>query len=268
LNKLSGKIHQKGARAMNEDKNHLYYLQKAASYDLLAQYYKYSNPKLHIHYYLKHYKNLNAAMMMRNHQQLTQTGSQNHAKIRFLHTSPDAQNVDIYINGHLILKNLAFKQISHYFSLKAGKYHVDIYPTGKMLDSVLNKKISVEPGKSYTYAAINTVEKLRLLPYVNEPTVPVNESKIRFIHLSPNTPELDIAVTKRDVVFSNISHKEATDYLGISPMTVDFELREAGSNKVLLPIPRAQFKPNQAYTIIIIGLLNEEPELQVLIHTD
>ncbi|MEW9049957.1 MAG: DUF4397 domain-containing protein [Neobacillus sp.] len=253
---------------MYEDKNHLYYLQKAASYDLLAQYYKYSNPQLHIHYYLKHYKFLNSATIMRNHQQLTQTGIRNHAKIRFLHTSPDAQNVDIFINGQLIFKNLTFNQISNYLSLKAGKYHIDIYPAGKMLDSVLNKKISVEPGKSYTFAAINTVNKLRLLPYVNEPTVPVNESKIRFIHLSPNTPELDIAVTKRDVVFSNISYKETTDYLGISPMTIDLELREAGSNKVLLPIPSAQFKANQSYTIAIVGLLNEDPELQVLIHTD
>ncbi|OLS37785.1 DUF4397 domain-containing protein [Bacillus sp. MRMR6] len=253
---------------MHEDKNHLYYLQKAASYDLLAQYYKYSSPQLHIHYYLKHYKNLNSAVMKRSNQQLTQTVIQNHAKIRFLHTSPDAQDVDIYINGHLILKNLAFKQISNYLSLTAGKYHIDIYPAGNMLDSVLNKKISIEPGKSYTFAAIHPVKKLRLLSFVNEPTVPVNESKIRFIHLSPNAPEIDIAVTKRDVVFPNISYKETTDYLGISPMSVDFELREAGSTKVIFPIPKADFKPNQAYTITIVGLLNEEPGLQVLIHTD
>ena len=43
---------------------------------------------------------------------------------------------------------------------------------------------------------------MRLLVFENQPRVPINESKVRFIHLSPDTPPLDIAVKDRDVDFS------------------------------------------------------------------
>lgn len=227
-------------------------------YDLLAQYYKYTNPNLHINYYLKHMNNVNKALKMRNNQQQPLADPM----VRFLHTSPNAPNIDIYINGQLTLKNLPFKQISTYFSLKAGKYHIDIYPTGNMVDSVLNKKITVEPGKSYTLAAIDPINKLRLLVYNAEPAVPANESKIRFIHLAKDLQPMDFAVKDRDVVFPNVSYKKASDYLGITPMTVDLELRETGTKNVTLSIPKAQFMPNETYSIILIS--NDNPEVIII----
>lgn len=250
------------------DRNHSDYLQRAAIYDLLAQYYKYTNPNLHIHYYLKHVKSMNKAFHMRNNQHLTQAISQEAAKVRFLHTSPDAPNVDIYVNGQIALKNLPFKQVSNYVSLKAGKYHIDIYPAGNMIDSVLNKKITVEAGKSYTLATIDSVKKLRLLVYENQPEVPANEAKMRFIHLAPITQAVDIAVKERDVVFPNVQYKQSTEYLGLTPMTVDLELREAGSKNILLPLPKAQFRANETYTIVFIGLSEGSPELQAIVLTD
>lgn len=246
---------------MSEERTHTDYLQRAAMYDLLAQYYKYSIPNLHIHYYAKHLKYMNKAMqLMRTHQPISQTD----AKVRILHTSPDAPNVDIYINGRRVIRDLSFKQISNELSLKAGKYHVDIYPAGNMVDSVLNKIITVEPGKSYTLTAIDSVKKLRLLAYQNEPTTPLNESKVRFIHLSPDASSIDIAVKDRDVVFPKVSYKQATEYLGLTPMTVDLEVREAGSKEVILPMPKVTFKPNESYTIVFLGLIKGTPEFQYI----
>ena len=250
---------------MSENGNHSDYLQRAAMYDLLAHNAKYSNPNLHMHYYLKHLKYMNKAMMQRNTQQTRVDG-----KVRFLHTSPDAPDVDIYINGQMKVKHLPFQSGKQLFSsLNPGKYHIDIYPTGNSVDSVLNKKITIEPGKTYTLAIIDSVKKMRLLPYLTQPEVPPNESKIRFLHLSPDTGALDFAVKDRDVVFPNISYKQASEYLGIMPMTVDLEVRAAGTKQVVLPIPKAQFRPNETYTIILIGLSKEEPEtLQAMILKD
>ena len=246
---------------MSGNRNHSDYLQRAAMYDLLAHNVKYSNPNLHMQYYLKHLKYMNKAMMVRNPQQTE-------GRVRFLHASPDAPDVDIYINGEMKVKKLPFRVASNYLALKPGKYHIDIYPTGNSVDSVLNKKITVEPGMTYTLAIIDTVKKLRMLPYLNQPQVPPNESKIRFLHLSPDTGALDIAVKDRDVVFPNISYKQATEYLGIMPMTVDLEGREAGTKNVVLSMPKAKFRPNETYTIVMIGHSKGEPALQTMILKD
>ncbi|MBO0958292.1 DUF4397 domain-containing protein [Neobacillus sp. MM2021_6] len=246
---------------MSETRNQADYLQKAAMYDLLAQYYKYSNPNLHIHFYLKHVKSLNKAMnIMRTNSQL----QQGEAKVRLLHTSPDASNVDMYINGNRVIRDLPLKQVSQELTLQPGKYHVDIYPAGNMVDSFLNKKITVEAGKSYTLTTIDSIKKMRLLVFLNEPQVPLNEAKVRFIHLSPDTPPLDIAVKDRDVIFPKITYKQATDYLGLTPMTVDLEARTAGTKEVFLPLPKVQFKANETTTIVFLGLSKGTPEFQFI----
>ncbi|MEH7093347.1 DUF4397 domain-containing protein [Neobacillus vireti] len=246
---------------MSEKRNQTDYLQKAAMYDLLAEVYKYTNPNLHMHFYLKHYKYMNKAMNLIRSPAQDYPGN---AQVRFLHTSTDSPNVDVYINGSRIIKDLAFKHISQNLPLKAGKYHVDIYPAGNMVDSVLNKNILIEEGNSYTLTIIDSVKKMRLLVFLNQQEVPVNESKVRFIHLSPDSSALDIAVKDRDVIFPMVSYKQATEYLGLTPMTVDLEVRTAGSKKILLPLPKVSFKPNESYTIIFLGLSTGVPEFQFI----
>jgi len=176
----------------------------------------------------------------------------------------DSPNVDVYVNGSRVIKDLAFKQVSHNLPLKAGKYHIDIYPAGNMVESVLNKNITVEEGNSYTLTTIDSVKKMRLLVFLNQPEVPVNEAKVRFIHLSPDSSTLDIAVKDRDVIFPMVSYKQATEYLGLTPMTVDLEVRAAGSKNILLPLPKVSFKPNKSYTIVFLGQLTGSPEFQYI----
>jgi hypothetical protein len=246
---------------MTEERNHSAYLKKAARYDIIAQFYKYTNPGFHMHYYLKHLKYMSKAMNTMQTQ--SQLRSQD-AAIRVLHSSYDSPNIDVYINGKRIIKDLPFKNVSTDWLLKPGKYHIDIYPTGNMVDSVLNKKITVEPGKSYTLTTIEHVKKMRLLMFENHPEVPAIEAKVRFIHLSPDADKLDIAVMNRDVIFPNVAYKQATEYLGLTPMTVDLEAREAGSKNVALSMPKLQFKANESYTIVIVGSAKDSPELQFI----
>jgi hypothetical protein len=250
---------------MSEKRTHADYLQKAALYDLLGQFYKYSNPDLHMEYYLKHLKYMRKA---NNSLRIYNPVSLDAAKIRFLHTSFDSPNIDVYINSERVIRDLPFKEVSKAFDLKPGKYFIDLYPAGNMVNSLLNKKITVEAGQSYTLTTIDSVKKMRLLSYPNQPFVPFNEAKIRFIHLSPDMQAIDIAVKDRDVIFPNISYKQATNYLGLTPMTVDLEVREAGSRNVILPMPQFQFNPSGTYTIVIVGLTNTAPNLEVLILND
>lgn len=242
---------------MSETRNKMDDLQKAAMYDSLAQFYKYTNPNYYMHYYFKHLHYMNKAMYTRRTQPQL-------AKIRVLHTSYDSSNIDFYLNGKRVIRDLPFKNVSSDLALQPGKYHVDIYPAGNMTDSVLNKKITVEAGKSYTLTTIDTMKKMRLLMFENRPQVHPNEAKFRVIHLSAETPTLDIAVKNRDIIFPKLTYKQATDYLGLTPMTIDIEAREAGTKNVLLEIPKLQFRSSKSYTILLTGPTKEEPRLMFI----
>jgi hypothetical protein len=49
---------------------------------------------------------------------------------------------------------------------------------------------------------------------------------------------------------------------------VDLEIREAGTKTIVLQMPKAQFRPNETYTIVLIGLSKEDPALQAMIVKD
>ena len=256
-------------RGLSEYRNHDDYMHKAARYDLLAQYYKYLDPSMHIHYYQRHIRYMNKAMSSLRAQSVANYyQSSSPARIRILHASPDAPKVDVYINGNRILRDFPFKETSNYLSLPAGKYQVDIYPAGDMVSTVLSKKVTVEAGKQYTLAAADMVEKLKLVVLDDNPSIPSGETKVRFVHLSPDTQPVDIAVKNGDVIFRNIEFRRSSDYLALSPLTVDLEVRATGTKDVLLPLPALSFQRNQVYTLVAVGLSNGEPSIEPIILTE
>jgi hypothetical protein len=137
-----------------------------------------------------------------------------------------------------------------------------------MVSTVLSRKVTVEAGKQYTVAAADIVEKLKLVVIEDHPVVPSGETKVRFVHLSPDTQPVDIAVKNGDVIFRNIGFRRSSDYLPLSPLTVDLEVRATGTKDVLLPLPGLTFQRNQVYTLVAVGLSNGEPSIEPIILTE
>jgi hypothetical protein len=241
------------------------YYQKALMYDLLANYYKYSRPDLHIHYYQKHLKSMNKAT--RNARSEPFLPEQPYAKIRVLHASGDVPNVDIFMNEVRIYQDIPYKTLGTYLSLPGGKYQIDIYPTGKMASALISKKVTVAAGKHYTLAAAGPGDNLRLVSIEDDPFVPEGETKVRFVHLSPDAPAVDIAVQNGDVVFHGVSFRKATEYLGLTPMVVDLEVQAAGTGQIILPLKGQRFEPDSAYTVYLAGFAGKSPGLEAISFT-
>jgi hypothetical protein len=249
---------------MTNNKNLSDFLEDAAKYELLAQFYKYTNPNLHIQYYLKHLNSMKNALEMKD--QYPDFNRKNYApKIRFLHTASDITDVDITINNKMFAKNVSYLTCTDYFPIHEGEHQVDIYPSGSTADPLFCQLVSVSAGKSNTIAIFTELNQANLIPYLNQPEVPIGEAKVRFLHLSPNCPSLDIAVKDRDVIFSDLSFTSSTEYLGLMPMTVNLEARESGTNNVLFPMPKSKFLPNKAYTLVLVG---KDIEREVLFLND
>ncbi|WP_375089233.1 DUF4397 domain-containing protein [Peribacillus sp. RS7] len=173
------------------------------------------------------------------------------SQVRILHAAPTAPSFDVYVNEKCILNNLSYKESNGYSQLSPGIYQLEIYRSGQRL---LGCKVALESGRSYTIAASLANESLKMSPFEDNPLVPQNEAKVRFIHLSHGLPSVDIAVKDGDVVFENLDFREACDYLNIHPMIVDFEVRKAGTKEIILSLPNYVFQENTSSTIFIIGL--------------
>ncbi|CAH0275025.1 hypothetical protein SRABI96_03805 [Peribacillus sp. Bi96] len=237
------------------------YLQKAVTYDLLSSYYKYSKPHLHDYYYHKYLINLEKARQQVRYEHMKVLLP---AQVRILHAAPTTPSIDIYVNEMPILKNFSYRDINGYLPFAPGKYQLDLYPSGQSTSPLLSRKVGLESGISYTVAAALSYESVKILTFEDNPFVPKNEAKVRFIHLSSPLPSVDIAVKDGDVVFENLSFRKASEYLNIHPMIVDFEVRKAGTKEIILSLPNKDFQGNTSSTIYILGLNRESSTLEAL----
>ena len=189
--------------------------------------------------------------------------------IRILHASPRTPSVDVYVNDKKTVSNLSYEKFTEYYKLPAGSYNIKLYTTRTKVNPILNKNLNLPSGKIFTIAAIGTYPNLSLLP-INEPIGPImpNKSLLRFVHLSPNSPKVDLALKDGKVLFKNVAYKEVTDYVPVNPGIYNFEIKPAGTAKAVLYIPNIRLLRDRFYTIYAVGLLGERPPLQVLIPLD
>lgn len=189
--------------------------------------------------------------------------------IRLLHASPDAPPVDVYVNNKLIARNLAYKQFTEYLSSDPGVYNVKIYASGKLTPPIIDTTLTLEANKILTIAAADKLKNLKLLPY-EEPKLYTTPGKayVKFVHLSPNTPPVDITLPDGTILFKNTAFTEGTEYLPVDRGIYTLQARPTGTSKIALTVPNVRLKPGRFYTVYAVGLLNKNPPLQVLIPLD
>lgn len=249
------------------DHNLRHEVEQASLYKLLAEFYHYTNPQLHIHFYqmyLHHATNVANLYGMGMRIQLP-VKPKRESKIRVLHASPDAPAVDVYANERLIFKGLTYKEITDYVTVPSGRYKIDIYPTGEKGNPVISQMIRAEPGKNYTVAATGALAQIGLTTFQDRLSLTPGNARARFIHLSPDAPAVDIAVKGGKTLFRNISFKEASDYIVSAPATVTLQVKPAGSQTVVLEVPGVRLNPNKSYTIIAVGFVEDTPGLEALL---
>lgn len=241
-------------------------LPKAAIYDVCSCFKKYTLQSLPIH---NHLNNLNHELQIARKKTVSfKKEGAGDVKLRFLHASPNAPNIDIYVNHKRVFAGLPYKQVSTQLAFPHGKYLLQIYPAGSISNAILCEKIITDRGIAYTIAIVGKYKELQLFSFADSAEVPGCEAKARFIHLAPDTPAVDLAVKNRDVVFPQVSYKQISEYLGLTPMTIDLEVRRAGSKEILLPIPKIQFKADHAYSVAFVGFSNMDPAAEVIVLKD
>jgi hypothetical protein len=186
--------------------------------------------------------------------------------VRVLHAAPNAPSVDIYANGSLIISDLAYKEYTDYLAIPSGNYNIRVYPTGQMNTPVINTNIFVPTNTVLTIAAVGTLPNLSLYPILEPPNGQNSEEAcVRFIHLSPNAPNVDIKLPDGSTVFSNVGYKNISNYVCVPGGSYTFTVTPTGTDNVVLTVPDVRIDDNNLYSIYAVGLVGETPGLEALL---
>lgn len=156
------------------------------------------------------------------------------AGVRAAHLSPDAPNVDIYVDDEPVLEDVAFRDVSEYLELEAGEYEVQVTEAGEE-EAVFEQTLEVE-AEDYTLAALGELadenQPFDLAVFEDDLSDPGEEARVRVVHAAPDAPAVDITDDESgDVIFEDLDFGAAQagelpagDYtLGVQPADGDDE---------------------------------------------
>jgi hypothetical protein len=150
------------------------------------------------------------------------------ARVRVVHASPDAPNVDVWVDGETVLTDVPFGAVSDYLTVPAGTYNIQVTATGDTTP-VIEADLEFAGGTSTTIAAYGLLADITAAVFADDTTIADGQAKLRAIHLSPSAPaSVDIAVQGGDVVVPGLAYPEASDYLTLDPGDYPLEIRAAG----------------------------------------
>ncbi|MDQ2054631.1 DUF4397 domain-containing protein [Halobellus sp. H-GB7] len=139
-------------------------------------------------------------------------GMDDSAMVRVAHLSPNAPNVDVYVDGSAALEDVPFGAVSGYLDVPAGTRTVEITAAGDPDASVFAGDVGVESGQPYTIAAIGETgdgadQMFEPLVLQDDNSAPDSGmARLRVVHASPDAPAVDVTVAAGDVLFDGVAY--------------------------------------------------------------
>ena len=178
------------------------------------------------------------------------------SNVLVVHASPNAPGVDLLVDDQKVNSSaLVYPTNTGYLSVNAGTRNVKVNVAGTST-TVTNANLPFLKDGNYSLFAVDSVSKISAILLSDDLTAPASgKAHVRFVHLSPDAPAVDVAVTGGGVVFNNISFKNGTSFTPLDAGTYNLEVRVAGTSTVALPLPGIALSAGKIYTVFAKGFL-------------
>lgn len=189
--------------------------------------------------------------------------------IRIMNACPDAPPLDVYAKEKIIVRGLAYRDFTEYFPVQTGTCYIKVYPSGSKGVPVVDTSLNILSKSILTVAALGKLESIELLPISDQPTLLYpDKASIKFVHLMPNAPNVDMNLTDGTVLLRNVPFKGITDYTNVYPANHTLQVRLAGTNNMVLTVPNQKLSGGSAFTAYAVGLIGCNPPQQLLTPLD
>jgi hypothetical protein len=183
------------------------------------------------------------------------------AMVRVLHASPDAPQVDVFVDGTKVdpLSGLEFGDLTDYVAVPGGTYAIKVCASADDTICPIDvPALDIAANTHYTIAATNDLASIEAQVLVDDPSPEADKAQVRVAHFSADTPAVDVltqdGATK---VVENLSYPTATDYLSLDPGSYDLKVCANADNTVCPLDPGAlDLAGGTSYTVFAVGSLS------------
>jgi hypothetical protein len=188
-------------------------------------------------------------------------GQSTDACLRFVHASPGAPAFDIYVNGSLAVKALAYGAATDYLAVPSGdKVSIQITANGADVgNAVINKDFGLDPGQAYEFVATGELNDIQATEAsVNLTPLPEGQARVRLIQASTDADKVDVALKDAtNNLFEGVGFRDTTDYQVIQAGALIFDIKKNGASDILLEA-NANLTAGNTYDLIVIGRTSDQ----------
>ncbi len=189
------------------------------------------------------------------------------ASVRVAHLSPDAPNVDVYVDGDLTVEDLPFGDITGYLELPAGTYGVEITAAGDAETVVFDEELEV-PAGAFTVAAIGELEgdsPFEVTVLEDDVSKPgEGEARVSAFHASPDAPNVDVRVAETgDALLEDVAYGEGGS-VAVPEGDYRLCLYPAGGDEAVVGTD-VSLEAGTAYSAFATGYVGSEPMIDLAV---
>lgn len=170
----------------------------------------------------------------------------------------DSTAVDYYLDrgSRINAQPILFSQRLPYFEIFSGQRLSSAVLSGTNVIIQEDQHVYNE-GAFYSLFLTGTSDTAEFVQVEDNLTAPeAGKAKVRFAHMGPDAPAIDVAVKGGDVLFSNQAFKSTSPFSTVNPGSYTLEVRLAGTGTVVLEVPPISFGADSIYTVMARGLVN------------
>jgi hypothetical protein len=181
------------------------------------------------------------------------------ARVRVVHASPDAPNVDVLVDDAVALSNVPYLDVSDYLDVPSGDRNLKVNAAGTAT-TVIDANADLGEDSDYTVIAGGLAEAIEPFVLEDDNSAPATGNvRVRAIHGAPSAPAVDIYVTAPGAdlatetpLLANVEFGQVADYLEAPAGTYQVRVTPTGSKTVVIDSGTLTLASGQVRTAIAV----------------
>ncbi len=174
--------------------------------------------------------------------------------------SPDSPPLDILMeNGRINYYPLRYSDYSNYLNFYAGERTMRVSPVNAS-NVVVDTTFNFEPEAAYSLFYVNEYDDIQAFLVEDEVlSLSSGEAAVRFIHLSPDSPEVNLVRSVEDettVLADGNAYLDPTSFMAVESGVQSFQVNLTDNGEEVLSIPDLNLRSGGVYTILARGYNN------------
>jgi hypothetical protein len=202
-------------------------------------------------------------------------GPEGEARVRVVHASPDAPDVDVLVDEAPVLTDVPYLAASDYLGVDPGSRNLKVNAAGTTT-SVIDADVILVDGVSYTVIAsglIDEVEPIVLEDDTSEPAAGL--ASVRAIHGAPSAPPVDVHVTAPDAdldsatpVLTAVEFGDVAEYIEVPSGDYQVRVTPTGTKTVVIDTGALTLESGQIRTAIAVDAVGGGAPFELLLLED